>query len=266
MKIFRIDRPLQQWPDAATKALLSSDEATLNCLPARLIADSAVNRNDRPAFVPDFAREGWQVEVRPAIHIGRLGKYIAPRFAYRYVDQISLVAILTPTEQTRRQNQLADVNPLSALYDSFDGALTAGLPFPLRLAAPASNEVAKEAPSAQDPTAKAFPDFAAKEAVNFSTKEVPDFSAKDAVASPDFSTLQIDAEFVSGGETTTQQMAVSLADLHVEETVALISRFTMLKSGDLILPAALSLAFPISLNASLTARLNALPALSLRLK
>jgi hypothetical protein len=247
MKIFRIDRPLQQWPDAATKALLSSDEATLNCLPARLIADSAVNRNDRPAFVPDFAREGWQVEVRPAIHIGRLGKYIAPRFAYRYVDQISLVAILTPTEQTRRQNQLADVNPLSALYDSFDGALTAGLPFPLRLAAPASNEVAKVAP-------------------DFSTKEVPDFSAKDAVASPDFSTLQIDAEFVSGGETTTQQMAVSLADLHVEETVALISRFTMLKSGDLILPAALSLAFPISLNASLTARLNALPALSLRLK
>jgi hypothetical protein len=228
MKIFRIDRPLQQWPDAATKALLSSDEATLNCLPARLIADSAVNRNDRPAFVPDFAREGWQVEVRPAIHIGRLGKYIAPRFVYRYVDQISLVAILTPTEQTRRQNQLADVNPLSALYDSFDGALTAGLPFPLRLAAPASNEVAKVA--------------------------------------PDFSTLQIDAEFVSGGETTTQQMAVSLADLHVEETVALISRFTMLKSGDLILPAAISLAFPISLNASLTARLNARPALSLRLK
>jgi hypothetical protein len=174
--------------------------------------------------------------VRPAIHIGRLGKYIAPRFVYRYVDQISLVAILTPTEQTRRQNQLADVNPLSALYDSFDGALTAGLPFPLRLAAPASNEVAKETS-------------------DFSTKEAPDFSA-----------LQIDAEFVSGGETTTQQMAVSLADLHVEETVALISRFTMLKSGDLILPAAISLAFPISLNASLTASLNAHPALSLRLK
>jgi hypothetical protein len=61
-------------------------------------------------------------------------------------------------------------------------------------------------------------------------------------------------------------VAVSLADLHVEETVALISRFTMLKSGDLILPAAISLAFPISLNASLTARLNAHPALSLRLK
>jgi hypothetical protein len=227
MKIFRIDRPLTTWPAAATQLLQSTDEATLNCLPARLVADSAVNRNDRPAFVPDFARQDWVVEVRPAIHIGRLGKFIATRFADRYISNISLVGLLLPSQQAAEQNRLDGIDPLSALYDSFDGAITAGVQFPF-------NNGSVGCASAQG-------------------------MANDSV-------LKISAEYSCNDHSRKADVDVRLEDLHVEETVALISRFTMLKSGDMIIPASIGVEFPIVLNSSLTATLNSEAALALRLK
>jgi 2-keto-4-pentenoate hydratase/2-oxohepta-3-ene-1,7-dioic acid hydratase in catechol pathway len=81
-----------------------------------LIADSAIIRENRPVFMPDFAN-AWQSKVMPAIRICRLGLNIAPKFASRYYDAFTLVHQLIPT-----LNDNAD----SATMVSFDGALAIG--------------------------------------------------------------------------------------------------------------------------------------------
>jgi 2-keto-4-pentenoate hydratase/2-oxohepta-3-ene-1,7-dioic acid hydratase in catechol pathway len=81
-----------------------------------LIADSAIIRENRPVFMPDFA-ESWQSKVMPAIRICRLGLNIAPKFANRYYDAFTLVHQLIPN--------ISD-NAESATMVSFDGALAIG--------------------------------------------------------------------------------------------------------------------------------------------
>lgn len=86
-----------------------------------LIADSAIIKNNKPFFVPHFAQN---FTGTPAIvmHIDRLGKHIAPRFAHRYslavAPAIKVTAQGLATEQPHKET--------SALAHSFDGALLLG--------------------------------------------------------------------------------------------------------------------------------------------
>lgn len=207
MKIFRIDRQVGNWSETAAEALRSPEAAPLGVLPARLIADSAIVRNNRPVFLPDFARSGWIVEIRPAIHIGRLGKFIPVRFAERYILNVSLVSCL-------RQSDTSLPDPLA---DSFDGAITIGEPFPY----------------------------------------IPDKSLEISVT---FAPLSGDAAPIVKSANIPQDL------LRLPETVALLSRYATLKSGDIILPASIGLTFPAAIGYSLTATLASTTALISRLK
>lgn len=252
MKIFRVNRKAGQWPGEAAEALRSPDAVPLRCLDVNVLADSAINRNNFPSFIPDFAvRDNeeallpengatslpefdgtplpenggaaqsapWVVEILPAIRIARLGKFIPARFARRYIDALLLTAFI-------RQPDGEAMLPLAAI---FDGALTVGPPFPATLL---DNPIEITASYRPLPTRKR-------------TGATP--------AGPLDRTVTLDP-----------------ALLMAPETVALLSRYSTLKSGDLILPASIGLTFPVRLNYSLSAALisggNPSPALSLRLK
>lgn len=107
MKILRFKRNIFE-------PLPPAMDAPCGGMEVELIADSATNRNRRPVFIPDFAREGWVIELLPAIHIARLGKFIAPRFADRYISGISICALLRPGSAEKEGSIL------------FDSALTIG--------------------------------------------------------------------------------------------------------------------------------------------
>ena len=216
MKIFCVDRPVGQWPVKVSGILAGTGFGDPDCLKVRLVADSAVNRNDRPVFVPDFAAgTGWVVEIMPAIQIGRLGKFISPRFARRYISGVMLAAFLHPADEH-------EVNILEAV---FDGALTAGVLF---------QDVVEE-----------FAEDGLK--IEACSRRLRSLGEADAGAE----CLEAD---------------LSWGELHAEDTVALLSRFCTLKSGDLILPASSGVAFPVATDVSLSARLNGRDALKLRLK
>lgn len=51
--------------------------------------DSALLRNNKPFFIPDFTNE-LHYETELIVKINRLGKNIAPRFAHRYYSEIGL--------------------------------------------------------------------------------------------------------------------------------------------------------------------------------
>lgn len=61
----------------------------------RLYADSAIGRDVMPLFIPDIPG-GWHARICVALRVCRLGKDISQKFAMRYVDAISLVALLLP--------------------------------------------------------------------------------------------------------------------------------------------------------------------------
>ena len=86
-----------------------------------LMADSAVIRTNKPFFLPHFA-QSFTGRPALALHIDRLGKHIAPRFAHRYclavAPAIKVSASGIDVAQESQQH--------SALAHSFDGALLLG--------------------------------------------------------------------------------------------------------------------------------------------
>ncbi|MBR5640227.1 MAG: fumarylacetoacetate hydrolase family protein [Muribaculaceae bacterium] len=86
-----------------------------------LMADSAIIKTNKPFFVPHFAQS---FTGTPAIvlHIDRLGKHIAPRFAHRYCLALAPAIKVTARELAMEQPMEAT----SALSLSFDGALLLG--------------------------------------------------------------------------------------------------------------------------------------------
>ncbi len=62
------------------------------------------------------------------------------------------------------------------------------------------------------------------------------------------------------------EVAVARADLRLEETVALVSRYMTLKTGDLILPCAFPLAVSAEIGLRAEVMLNGLPALKMKVK
>ena len=86
-----------------------------------LMADSAIIKSNKPFFVPHFAQS---FTGTPAIvlHIDRLGKHIAPRFAHRYCLAVAPAIKVTARGLAMKQ----PFEATSALAHSFDGALLLG--------------------------------------------------------------------------------------------------------------------------------------------
>jgi hypothetical protein len=83
--------------------------------------------------------------------------------------------------------------------------------------------------------------------------------------------LNITAENIAAnGATASQPPAGSLSEPHVfykiNEIVALISRYMMLKMGDIVIPFSTSLTVPVSIGSSVRATLNGTEALMLKLR
>lgn len=72
-----------------------------------LVSASGILQGGNPFFVPDFARR-FEAMTALAVRIGKLGKGIAPRFAYRYVEAIAPCVIFLATDllMTLRANGL----------------------------------------------------------------------------------------------------------------------------------------------------------------
>lgn len=51
--------------------------------------DSALLKDGKPFFIPDFSKQ-VDYETELVVRISRLGKYIAPRFAHRYYDAVTV--------------------------------------------------------------------------------------------------------------------------------------------------------------------------------
>lgn len=66
------------------KLLLETDNSL------RVIADSAIGRNNQPWFLPDCGTN-WRWRLAQAFRIAKLGKNVAPKFAPRYFDATTLL-------------------------------------------------------------------------------------------------------------------------------------------------------------------------------
>ncbi len=84
----------------------------------RLYADSAIGRDVMPLFIPDIPG-GWHARVCVSVRVHRMGKNISPKFAPRYIDALSLTALLVPDSDARAWDQ-------SGVLAILDSAVTTG--------------------------------------------------------------------------------------------------------------------------------------------
>ena len=91
-----------------------AEEQTPQCY---LMADSSILYTGRSFFLPDFA-ERFVATPSIVVRTGRLGKYIAPKFAHRYWDAF--------TAGVSVHAQQGDDARLTALDRAFDGAAMVG--------------------------------------------------------------------------------------------------------------------------------------------
>jgi 2-keto-4-pentenoate hydratase/2-oxohepta-3-ene-1,7-dioic acid hydratase in catechol pathway len=89
--------------------------------------DSAILKNNKPFFLPDFSSD-IHYEVEVVIKISKLGKGIAPEFAHRYFDELTLGIDLTARDLQRRQSK--DGMPWE-ISKCFDGAAPLGKYIPV---------------------------------------------------------------------------------------------------------------------------------------
>lgn len=84
--------------------------------------DSALLKDRKPFFVPDFmGRIDYETEI--VVRICRLGKSIAPRFAHRYYDALTVGIDFTARQL---QQQLREKGLPWDLSKSFDGSAAIG--------------------------------------------------------------------------------------------------------------------------------------------
>lgn len=196
MKIIAVERMWNGDRRLESEALAAERVADPRALPMTLIADSSVVRRGMPLFVPDFAMD-WELELVPAIVVGRLGKSIPERFAHRYYKDAGVVGRLVPGDGVGG----------GALATGFDGALCMGGFF-----------------------------------------AVPD----DGCWS-----LSVDGQ---------KALTLGRDDLGIDRCVALVSRYMMLKTGDLILPCRTGLRVGVSPGCRIEAMLNGEKAMDLKIK
>lgn len=232
MKVIRADRMAGPLHPALAAAIADPEAVPLDQLRLQLIADSAIGRNNHPVFLPDFITAdpgAWVVEVMPAVQIGRLGKFIRPKFAARHISAILLAGWVRPATAD-------SAAPITLL---FDGALTRGVEMSLNEIFPADSLPADSADSC-DVTSGTAP-------LQIEAEYSP---IRDA----------------SGENTKRESASIAREQIHAEDMVAFVSRFCTLKSGDIIIPASAGITFPVALDMRLRATLNGINALELRLK
>lgn len=84
--------------------------------------DSALLPKKQPFVIPEFSNDVHH-EVEILVRINRLGKYIQPKFAHKYYDQISVGIDFTARDL---QNQLKSKGLPWEKAKSFDGAAVIG--------------------------------------------------------------------------------------------------------------------------------------------
>jgi 2-keto-4-pentenoate hydratase/2-oxohepta-3-ene-1,7-dioic acid hydratase in catechol pathway len=84
--------------------------------------DSSILKNNKPFFLPDFSNM-IQYEVEVVLKISKLGKGIAPEFAYRYFDEVSLGIDITARDLQQKVRKTGD--PWE-ICKSFDGSAPVG--------------------------------------------------------------------------------------------------------------------------------------------
>ena len=89
--------------------------------------DSALLRDGKPFFVPDFSEE-VQYETEVVVRISRLGRSIAPRFAHRYYDAVTVGIDFTARDL---QSRFRAAGLPWELSKGFDGSAAVGRFVPL---------------------------------------------------------------------------------------------------------------------------------------
>lgn len=92
--------------------------------------DSALLKDGKPFFIPDFSNE-VHYETEVVVRICRLGKNIAPRFARRYYDAVTVGIDFTVRDLQRRFREAG--NPWE-LSKGFDNSAAIGTFIPLEQA------------------------------------------------------------------------------------------------------------------------------------
>ena len=65
-----------------------------------LISQTGILHGGNPYFVPDFASH-FEARLALAVRIGRLGKGIAPRFAYRYAEAVAPAVVFVAADKLK---------------------------------------------------------------------------------------------------------------------------------------------------------------------
>ena len=91
-----------------------------------VMPDSALQKSGKPFFIPEFAKN-FEFKTAVAVHINRLGKNIARRFAGRYYNDVCLCLAI---EATDLREALQKSGAPWALATAFDGAIILGDGFP----------------------------------------------------------------------------------------------------------------------------------------
>ena len=79
--------------------------------------DSAILKDGKPFFIPDFSNE-IHYETELVVRINRLGKNIAPRFANRYYDAVTVGIDFTARDLQRKFRELGNPWELCKGFDS----------------------------------------------------------------------------------------------------------------------------------------------------
>ncbi|WP_455590906.1 fumarylacetoacetate hydrolase family protein [Bacteroides sp.] len=79
--------------------------------------DSAILKDGKPFFIPDFSNE-VHYETELVVRINRLGKNIAPRFANRYYDAVTVGIDFTARDLQRKFREVGNPWELSKGFDN----------------------------------------------------------------------------------------------------------------------------------------------------
>lgn len=79
--------------------------------------DSAILKDGKPFFVPDFSHE-VHYETEVVVRICRLGKNIAPRFAHRYYDAVTVGIDFTARDLQRKFREAGNLWELCKGFDN----------------------------------------------------------------------------------------------------------------------------------------------------
>jgi 2-keto-4-pentenoate hydratase/2-oxohepta-3-ene-1,7-dioic acid hydratase in catechol pathway len=82
-----------------------------------LKSDVSLLKDGKPFFIPDFSEE-IHYETEIAVKIGRLGKNIAPRFAHRYYDEVTVGIDFTARDLLRRLQREGMPWEISKAFDN----------------------------------------------------------------------------------------------------------------------------------------------------